>query len=108
MSSGPHPKVEEQSELPQTDPEVEDAGSKTNVGEKESGCENDSSLTLEDLKGHISPAVNAETFSSLANIANVLIWATVLQQHVKLLVDTGAAVTVISDKFFNKVLRTIQ
>ena len=106
LSSGPHPKVEEQSELPQTGPEVERAGSKTNLGEKESGCENDSSLTSEDLKSHISPALNAETFSSLANLTNVLIWGTVLQQHVKLLVDTGAAVTVISDKFFNEVLRT--
>ena len=106
LSSRPHPKVEGQSELPQIGPAVEHAGSKTNLGEKGSGCENDNILTSGDLKGHISPAVNAETFSSLANLTNVLIWGTILQQHVKLLVDTGAAVTVISDKFFNEVLRT--
>ena len=106
LSSRHHPIVEEQSELPQIGPAVEHAGSKTNLGEKESGCEKDNVLTSEGLKDHISPAVNAETFSSLANLTNVLIWGTILQQHVKLLVDTGAAVTVISDKFFNEVLRT--
>eukprot|EP00795_Rhopilema_esculentum_P003980 gene3980-18300_t len=36
---------------------------------------------------------------------NVLIWGIVEKQNFKLLVDTGAAVTVISDKFYNAVLR---
>ena len=37
--------------------------------------------------------------------SNVLIWGTVLKQPLKLLVDTGAAVTIISERFFHDILR---
>ena len=37
--------------------------------------------------------------------SNVLIWGTVCKQPFKVLVDTGAAITVISEKFFVEVLR---
>ena len=36
----------------------------------------------------------------------MIIWGTVAKQPVKLLVDTGAAVTVINDNFYENVLRT--
>ena len=52
-----------------------------------------------------SPPSNAETLYALSTPSNVLIWGTVLKQPFKLLVDTGAAVTVISERFFHEVLR---
>ena len=51
------------------------------------------------------PPSNAETLYALSTPSNVLIWGTVLKQPFKLLVDTGAAVTVISERFFHEVLR---
>ena len=51
------------------------------------------------------PLMSSE-FSYLSSTqSNVLIWGIVEKQNFKLLVDTGAAVPVISDKFYNDVLR---
>ena len=51
-----------------------------------------------------SPVI-AKTLYSISTPTNVLIWGAVLKQPFKLLVDTGAAVTVISERFFHEVLR---
>ena len=51
-----------------------------------------------------SPVI-AKTPYTISAPSNVLIWGTVLKQPFKLLVDTGAAVTVISERFFHDVLR---
>ena len=51
------------------------------------------------------PLISSEFSYSSSTQSNVLIWGIVEKQNFKLLVDTGAAVTVISDKFYNDVLR---
>ena len=48
---------------------------------------------------------NTEPIYTISTPSNVLIWGTVLKQPLKLLVDTGAAVTVISERFFHDILR---
>eukprot|EP00795_Rhopilema_esculentum_P009892 gene9892-18483_t len=50
------------------------------------------------------PLISSELSYSSSTQSNVLIWGIVEKQNFKLLVDTGAAVTVISDKFYNDVL----
>eukprot|EP00795_Rhopilema_esculentum_P017844 gene17844-9550_t len=51
------------------------------------------------------PLISSEFSYSSSTQSNVLIWGIVEKQNFKLLVDTGAAVTVISDKFYNDILR---
>ena len=57
------------------------------------------------IKTHVNPQLNAETLNVISTPSNVSIWGTVLQQPFKMLVDTGAAVTVVSERFFHDVLR---
>ena len=60
-----------------------------------------------EVKNTISPSlqVHSKTLHAVSTPSNVLIWGTILKQHFKLLVDTGAAVTVVSEGFFHDVLR---
>ena len=51
------------------------------------------------------PAI--ETDSKISFPTNVLMWGVVLKQSTKLLVDTGAAVTVISDTYCHNILRPV-
>ena len=54
---------------------------------------------------HTIPAI--ETGSNISLTTNVLIWGVVLKQSTKMLVDTGAAVTVISDAYYHDILRSV-
>ena len=51
------------------------------------------------------PSISSNLTDSPSTTANVLVWGTVEKQPFKLLVDTGAAVTVVSDRFYNDILR---
>ena len=51
------------------------------------------------------PCLGIDNPVSPSKLSNVLIWGTVLKQPIKFLVDTGAAVTVVSDTFYADVLR---
>ena len=51
------------------------------------------------------PAISSHVKNATEEKKNVLIWGVVLSQAFQVLVDTGAAVTVISEKFFNDILR---
>ena len=51
------------------------------------------------------PCMNFEEENARHNFANVSIFGTVMNQQIKLLVDTGAAITVVSEDFYNEVLR---
>ena len=53
---------------------------------------------------NIVPAIAADEKLYISSPENVLIWGIVLKQPFKLLVDTGAAVTVISEDFYKTVL----
>ena len=52
------------------------------------------------------PCIQSALSVPISSPSNVIIWGTVAKQPVKLLVDTGAAVTVISDNVYENVLRT--
>lgn len=51
------------------------------------------------------PSISSNITDSPSIPTNVLVWGTVEKQPFKLLVDTGAAVTVVSDRFYNDILR---
>ena len=58
-----------------------------------------------EVENNTDSPVIAKTLYTNSTPSNVLIWGTLLKQPFKLLVDTGAAVTVISERFFHDVLR---
>ena len=51
------------------------------------------------------PCMQSAMSAPLSSPTNVLIWGTVAKQPVKLLVDTGAAVSVVSENFYESILR---
>ena len=56
---------------------------------------------------HVIPSIETGSNISSSSPTNVLVWGTVLKQPTKLLVDTGAAVTVISDTYYHDILRPV-
>ena len=54
---------------------------------------------------HTIPTI--ETGSTIPLTTSVLIWGVVLNQSTKMLVDTGAAVTVISDAYYHDILQSV-
>ena len=46
------------------------------------------------------PCMNFEEENATHNFANISIFGTVMNQQIKLLVDTGAAITVVSEDFY--------
>ena len=69
---------------------------------------NDEKKLITVQKSRLEPALpcldtNCKTKES--RLSNVSILGTVLKHNTKLLVDTGAAISVINDRFYNDVLR---
>ena len=65
-------------------------------------------LRINDLHSYSSaviPCILSSSFASHSTPSNVMISGTIVKQLTKLLVDTGAAVTVVSENFFTEVLQ---
>ena len=107
-------------EIPQSKPDPvsfsEDKNSSQNAEQEtlETGRTNeppkivkDSSQAEENVNRSHDTDIPSVNFGSTSpeNLTNVLIWGSVLKQPLKLLVDTGAAVTVVNEQFYNDYLR---